>query len=147
MASHVIEKFPVAKITMPAGVKRAGVAADELVSYQAMPLPPALKSLYVTSPGALAGAAVSRTLSAGASMLEVGDLSQPVVLNWDMSFEGMDATFESTEDTFADALADSNYDVLVLGAQQPIFFPVPDGAVGYTYQNVGSAGTAIIIER
>lgn len=110
-------------------------------------LPPASKSYYCTNVGALAGSAVSRTLDYRTTMLEVGDLSKPIVLNWHSSFKGKSDTFGSCTDTFAETLASANYDILVFGGIQSLFFAVPDGAVAYSYDNVGSAGTPIIIEH
>jgi hypothetical protein len=117
------------------------------VDYEPLPLVPPVKALAVTNTGALVGSPTVKSITSGASTLEICDLTKPLVLGWLLSFEGYESTFGATADTFADTLSATNYDIIVPGGQAPKLFAIPEGAVSYAYDNIGQAGTPIIIER
>lgn len=139
-----IPNFATARILQPYQDEREG---NYSVEYEPIPLPPVSRSLAVTSPGTLAGAPVSRTLQDGTTILEIGDLSNHIVLRWCMSFGGSPDAWGTATRTWANTLSTSNYDVFVMGGQQPMFFGIPDGVVSYIYDHVTATGTPIFIER
>jgi hypothetical protein len=139
-----IRNFPAARVLQPAGDHRED---DKAVSYQALPLAPATKSKACTDVGTLAGNSVEVTLQTGSELLEVICNSYPMLLTFNLAFGGSEEVFGELQHTFSDALSGAQYDRYLSPDNGIETLAIPEGAVSYTYQFIGTAGTVIFIER